>query len=82
MDLRLKMTFKIMDYLAVLARLNKIVKIQNCLAYLARGAWLNCSIDMMDLQPWDSCRYHYNIFLFQGNHGHCCKTFRGMQQQQ
>jgi hypothetical protein len=69
MDLRLKMTFKIMDYLAVLARLNKIVKIQNCLAYLARGAWLNCSIDLMDLQQWDPCRYHYDIFLFQGNHG-------------
>jgi hypothetical protein len=71
-----------MDYLAALARLNKIVKIQNCLAYLARGAWLNCSIDLMGLLQRDPCRYHYNIFLSQGNHGHCCKTFRGMQQQQ
>ena len=72
-----------MDYLAALARLNKIVKIQNCLAYLARGTWLNCSIDLMGLLQRDLlCRYHYNIFLSQDNQCHRCKTFRGMQQQQ
>jgi len=71
MDLRLKMTFKIMDYLATLAPLSKIEKILNCLSWLSKRNWLNCLTDQMhDVEERIGLLH---IFVWEGNPGQLCR---------